>query len=112
MELQQQAQEAHIREAEAEKRRQEEAEHHRYKLQVARDMLQHLRPKLSLNKKEELNIPQLTHQAKPKTGAPPLSQPTSLPAGNVQQVNGREATRKAPQPDGQISAVPPSSTLN
>ena len=46
LELQHQAQEAQGREVETEKRRLAETEHHQYKLQVAKDMLQHLRAKL------------------------------------------------------------------
>ncbi len=52
LQLQHLAQEAHSREIEAEKRRIEDAELNEYKLQAAREMLQHFRPKLSL---EQLN---------------------------------------------------------
>lgn len=112
LELQQQAHDAQAREAEVEKWRQEEAEHNQYKLQVARDMLQLLRPKLSLNKKVEVSMPQLTHRAKPINDTSPQPPPTSLQRGNVQDANGREAEKRPVQSNAQTNTAPLSSSFN
>ena len=78
LKLHHEAHEAQVREVEAEKRRLQEIEHNRYKLQVAKDMLQHLRLKLPLGHDEEVKLPQIVHQNRSVDRASPL--PPSAPA--------------------------------
>lgn len=106
LELQHQAQEAQGREVETEKRRLAETEHHQYKLQVAKDMLQHLRAKLPQDRKDQANLPQITHQARSDTGALPLPPPAPPAPETVRPPNGRDAAEKPTQPAPPVSPAP------
>lgn len=69
LELRQLSQEVQLREVEAEKRRLAEAEHEQYKLNVARDLLQHLQSKLTVSRAKEPKVPHLTFDARPEKDA-------------------------------------------
>ncbi|MCJ2084726.1 hypothetical protein MKK88_01790 [Methylobacterium sp. E-005] len=112
LELQHHAQEAQIREVEAEKRRLAEAEYNRQKLHVAKEMLQHLRPKLLLERREAAERPQITHQTRSEPVAPP--KPPSGPdtADNVRLSHGRDAVEKPVPPTAQMGTMPSPIVVN
>jgi hypothetical protein len=123
MELQYLAQEAQSREVEAEKRRLAEMELHQYKMQAAREMLQHFRPKLSLEQLSEAKPQLITYLANTaKSAATALSPPPAMPGavkteGKVPPTNGHPVTPKAippvpPAPIAMPKAAPSASVLN
>lgn len=112
LELHHQAQEAQAREVEAEKRRLQEIEHDRYKLQVAKDMLQHLRLKLPSGHEEEVKLPQIAHQNWSDDRASPLPPPAAAAADITRLANGQVAVTKPIRPVTQTSPAPSSVSLN
>lgn len=107
LKLHYQSQEAQIKELEAEKRRRTEEERNRFKLQVAKDILNNMHSKLLDDKQKTEGSPQLTSQARQKTDALALPYPISIPAENVRLSNGYDAGEKPTQPIIQASPVPP-----
>ena len=108
LELQHQAQEARAREEEADKRRLAEAEQNRYKLQVARDMLQLMRPKFSLDQNSPTGSRQISYAARSEQNA--LPSPLSVPqrGNDLRHVNGHGPAEKPSQ--SVARAEPPAST--
>ena len=110
LELQHQAQEAQVREAEAEKRRLADAEHNRYKLQVAKDLLQHLRLKSPHDRSEEAKLRQITYHApREDTGAPPPDAPPAPIASRtdpVRPTHGHAVSARPVQPAPSVSPAP------
>jgi hypothetical protein len=113
LQLQHLAQEAHTREIEAEKRRIEDAELNEYKLQAAREMLQHFRPKLSLEQLSEAKpqlISYLTNTARSAVASlspdPVVPAPFAPPAADkALPTNGHVLTPK-PVPPAPVSSAP------
>ena len=99
LELRYLSQEAQIREAEAEKLRLARAEQEQYKLQVAKDMLEHLQLKITSRRSQAINLQQITHR--PRIGNETLAQLVVDPA----VAKNGEATL----PSGLAPAAAPSS---
>lgn len=78
LELQYLSQEAQIRETEAEKLRLAKAESEQYKLQVAKDMLEHVQKKLTSRRTSEIKIQQISHQG--SSGTEAIVAPSVVPA--------------------------------
>lgn len=112
LELHHQAQEAQVREAEAETRRLQEIEHNGYKLQVAKDMLQHLRLKMPPGHEEEVKLPQIAHQNWSDDRASTLPPPAPAAADVSRLANGHVAVTKPTRPVTQTSPAPSSARLN
>ena len=108
MELQYQAEEAQIREAEAEKIRLAEDEYNKQKLQAAKDLLQHLRINNPQNLKNGASLPQITHQAQPKSSTLPLPPPVPTTANDARHSNRGDSIGKVMPPAAQISQTPSS----
>jgi hypothetical protein len=110
LELQHQAQEVQAREAEAEQRRLADAEHNRYKLQVAKDLLQHLRPKVSLDRSEEAKLRQITYHAPREDTVTPPPAPPAPPAPSrpdpVRPTNGHAVGARPVPPTPSVSPAP------
>ena len=98
LELQYRAREAQAREVEAERRRLAEAEHNQYKLQVAKDMLQHLRPKLPLNQDADAMTRKLARLAPSAYDAALAQLPTPHAVKDLQHMNGRGPAETPVQP--------------
>ncbi|MCJ2020533.1 hypothetical protein MKK84_24420 [Methylobacterium sp. E-065] len=109
MELQYQAEAAQVREAEAETLRLAEAERNQQKLQVAKEMLQHLRLNGPADPKKDGNRPQITHQGRSESVALPSPRPgpDSVPSSHV-----RDAAEKPMHPATQLKPAQPTITLN
>jgi len=109
MELQYQAEAAQIREVEAETLRRAEAERNQQKLQVAKEMLQHLRLNGPADPKKDGNRPQITHQARSESVALPSPRPAP---DSIRSSNVRDAAEKPTQPTTQLNPAPSTITLN
>ncbi|WP_146074067.1 hypothetical protein [Methylobacterium sp. 190mf] len=106
LELQNQAREARTREVEAEQRRLVVAEHNHYKLQVAKDVLQHLRPKLPLDRNGEAVPRKLTPQISSAHDAAVARLPAPQPVKDFQHLNGYRPVEKTTQPVAQVDPAP------
>lgn len=111
MELQYQAEEAQMREAEAERLRVAEDEHNRQKLLVAKEMLQNLRLKRLQNSKEHGDLPRITHQPQLKSTTLPSSKSVSATADVARFSNNRDAAGKATPPASQVASPAEASAL-
>jgi hypothetical protein len=110
LELRYLSQEAQIREAEAEKLRLAKAESEQYKLQVAKDMLEHLQLKLSSRRSQAINVQQIPHQARAGHDAivaPAAAAPVAK--GDETDPANRPITKKV-QP-AMAAELPPAATV-
>lgn len=112
IELQYRAQEAQDREIEAEELYLAEAENYQYKMQVARDMLQHLGTKVPLALKKEPKVRQITQQAEMTDIALPKPLPAAAATEKVRSANGQDGAAKPMPPIGPTRLAPASATLN
>lgn len=106
LELQHQSQEAQIREVEAEKFRLAEEEDNRFKLQVAKDILNNLQSKFPAYKQKTDAMPQITNQVRQKTDALSLPPPIPVATENVRLSNGHGAGEQPTQPVIQANPAP------
>lgn len=112
IELQYRAQEAQSREVEAEQQYLAEAEEYQYKLQVAREMLQHFGVKVPLTLRKEKNIRQISQQVETKDVALPKPLPAAEAAEKVVPAKGQDAAAKPVPPIGPMRLAPSTTTLN
>ncbi len=109
LELRYLSQEAQIREAEAEKLRLAKAESEQYKLQVAKDMLEHLQLKLSSRRSQAINVQQIPNQG--GTGHGVIVAPGAAPPAaksNEAEVASQLTLKKLPS--ALPSSLPPTHT--
>lgn len=102
-ELQFRAQEAQNREEEAEKNRFSEHERARYKLKIAKDMLQHISQRPQINWKAEKRPHHIIHQLQLESGS--ATPPGSLAAEADQSSLVRAAREDSPQSSPQKNSV-------
>lgn len=111
LELQNRAREARTREVETEQRRLVIDEHSHYKLQVAKDMLQHLRPKLPLERKGEAMPRNLTPQIPSAHDAAVARLPAPQQIKDLPHLNGYGPVEKTTQPVAQVDPAPSTTVI-
>lgn len=105
LELQNRARQARTREVEAEQRRLVVDEHNHYKLQVAKDMLQYLRPKLPPERNGEAMPRKLTPQIPSAHDAAVARLPAPQQIKDLQHLNGYGPVEKTTQPVAQLDSA-------
>lgn len=106
LELRYLSQEAQIREAEAEKLRLAKIEKENYKLQVAKDLLQHLQSNISSRRGSAVELRQIA--SRQRIGTEVLAQFTVVPEGAKTErlTTGAPAAVKAPEPAAPTNLLP------